>query len=139
MRKVIPATLESARIQRPGMASEPGQMYGLFEMRHPKSRYRLRVISSGEAHEGPTDLLSEIGAWEHVSVSIIGKTFCPSWEEMCFVKDLFWSEDECVIQFHPPEDVYVNTASHVLHLWKPPYDVPTPPMISVGIRGLNLG
>lgn len=29
--------------------------------------------------------------WEHVSVSIENKR-CPSWPEMCVVKDLFWDE-----------------------------------------------
>lgn len=35
------------------------------------------------------------GGWEHVSVSLSNR--CPTWEEMCMVKDIFWGEDECVI------------------------------------------
>ena len=43
---------------------------------------------------------------------------CPTWKEMCYVKDIFWNRDECVIQFHPPESEYVNTHPYCLHLWK---------------------
>ena len=39
--------------------------------------------------------------WEHVSVHCLtdGKERTPTWSEMCFVKDLFWSDDDCVIQY----------------------------------------
>lgn len=59
--------------------------------------------------------------WEHVSVHCLtdGKERTPTWSEMCFVKDLFWSDDDCVIQYHPVKDQYVNTHKHTLHLWKP--------------------
>ena len=53
----------------------------------------------------------------------------PNWKEMCFVKDLFWGEEECVIQYHPPESVYVKTHPAVLHLWRPTSEsVPMPPL-----------
>lgn len=55
-------------------------------------------------------------AWEHVSVS--SKFGCPTWEEMCWVKDQFWEPEECVIQFHPPHSQYVNVHNHCLHLWR---------------------
>ena len=54
--------------------------------------------------------------WEHVSVSLRNR--CPTWEEMCRVKDIFWGEDECVVQFHPPKSEYVNLHTYCLHLWK---------------------
>jgi len=44
-------------------------------------------------------------------------SFVPSWEEMSYVKDLFWDAHECVVQFHPPKSVYVNINVNVLHLW----------------------
>jgi len=56
------------------------------------------------------------GGWEHVSVSM--KNRCPAWEEMCMVKDIFWEKNECVVQFHPPENDYVNLHPFCLHLWK---------------------
>jgi|SRR5690606_37281139 len=62
-----------------------------------------------------------IGGYEHVSVSLPNR--CPNWEEMCFVKDFFWEEDEMCIQIHPRKSVYVNFHSTCLHIWKPPADV----------------
>lgn len=77
--------------------------------------------------------------WEHVSVSIEDKTRCPSWSEMCGVKDLFWGDDETVIQFHPPKSEYVNNHPGCLHLWRPTnVVVPLPPSILVGHKALNV-
>lgn len=56
------------------------------------------------------------GGWEHASVSL--KKRCPTWEEMCMVKDIFWKETECVLQFHPPKSEYVNLHPFCLHMWK---------------------
>lgn len=58
------------------------------------------------------------GVWEHVSVALNQRN--PNWEEMCFIKDLFWGEDEQCIQFHPRKKDYVNMHKHCLHIWKPP-------------------
>ena len=123
--------LEDARTETSPYISEIRAMWGLFEIRGP-SMYKLRILSSGESRNQ-----TERDSWEHVSVSVIGKEFCPTWEEMCFVKDLFWNEEEVVIQFHPAKSDYVNTHGFTLHLWKPSYDIPTPPASTVGIPGLN--
>ena len=69
--------------------------------------------------------------WEHVSVSLAER--CPTWDEMCAVKAIFWRDDEAVIQFHPPESEYVNCHPHCLHLWKPVgRTIPLPPPMAVG-------
>ena len=71
--------------------------------------------------------------WEHVSVSLTGRN--PNWKEMCFIKDMFWDEDDCVIQYHPPKSEYINNHEHCLHLWKPiGKEVPMPPSILVGLK-----
>lgn len=71
--------------------------------------------------------------WEHVSVSVQGAKRTPTWEEMCAVKDLFWDDTDCAVQYHPPKDDYVNCHPYVLHLWRPiGLDVPRPPSIMVG-------
>lgn len=72
---------------------------------HP--RYRLHAVGI---------IASWGGGWEHVSVSL--KNRCPTWEEMCMVKDIFWGEEECVVQFHPPKSESVNAHPYCLHLWK---------------------
>lgn len=89
-----------------------GDSYGYFEISvgkdgEPLEDYRLRIISSG---------IQPHGEWEHVSVSIADR--CPSWEDMCRVKAMFWEDSETVIQFHPEESQYVNNHEFCLHLWK---------------------
>lgn len=71
--------------------------------------------------------------WEHLSVSMPNKT--PSWEQMCMMKDIFWGEDECCVEYHPRKEDYVNNHEHCLHIWKPTEEyLPTPPSILVGFR-----
>lgn len=79
-------------------------------------------------------ICSDGEGWEHVSVSLPHR--CPTWEEMCRVKDLFWGPEDCVIQFHPPRSEYVNNHPYCLHLWRPVNgQVATPPSILVGYKG----
>lgn len=75
--------------------------------------------------------------WEHVSVVAFSdkKQRTPTWAEMCKVKELFWSETDCVVQYHPPKSEYVNNHKHCLHLWKPSLiNIPTPPSELVGLK-----
>lgn len=55
--------------------------------------------------------------WEHVSLVADGR--CPTYEEMANAKDVFWKDDELVIQVHPPKSEYVNIEEYKLHLWRP--------------------
>lgn len=55
--------------------------------------------------------------WEHVSVELYARRL-PTWNEMCEVKDIFWYEEEEVVQIHPKKSNYVNMAE-ALHLWRP--------------------
>lgn len=75
------------------------------------------------------------GGWEHVSVSPYPKRITPSWDDMCRLKDLFFSEDEDVIQIHPSKAEYVNNLPNCLHLWRCTYkDMVLPPACFVGIK-----
>lgn len=80
-------------------------------------------------------IASDGGGWEHVSVSPCNKKrkVCPTWEEMCAIKDLFFDPEERVVQFHPSRSEYVNDHPYCLHLWRwKEGDFPHPPMIFVG-------
>jgi len=55
--------------------------------------------------------------WEHVSIELFARRL-PTWDEMCFIKDIFWDDEETVIQMHPKKSHYVNMAE-ALHLWRP--------------------
>jgi hypothetical protein len=74
--------------------------------------------------------------WEHVSVSMPGHpSTTPKWNVMCAIKDLFWSEDHVVVQFHPRKSDYVNLHKGCLHLWRClDREFPTPDPIMVGPR-----
>lgn len=113
--------LDRYRCDHPELGKSPdGVSWGYFEI--PTGAGALRVVSSGGVHD-------ESEGWEHVSISLAHR--CPRWEEMCRIKNLFWSVDECVVQFHPPERDYINRHPFVLHLWKPPYPTPLPPRVFV--------
>ena len=58
---------------------------GIFIITSLKLKRRLSCIASD-------GLL-----WDHVSVSVAGR--CPTWLEMCFVKSLFWDDEDTVIQY----------------------------------------
>lgn len=108
-------------------------------MFHVPEQYRVVHPLSGLRHDGAgnngffaVDYKRKVGppvklammasdghGWEHVSVSIFGNDRCPKWEEMCAVKDLFWDDEDTVVQFHPPKSEYVNFHGGTLHLWRP--------------------
>lgn len=74
--------------------------------------------------------------WEHCSVSITDRyKRTPSWEQMCFIKNSFWNEDECCVEYHPAKKDYVNNHEYCLHIWKPTeQELPMPPSIMVGLK-----
>lgn len=75
-------------------------------------------------------IASNGGGWDHVSVSMRDR--CPSWDEMCMIKDMFFYENECCVEYHPAKKNYVNVHPYCLHIWKPQdKEMPTPPKIFV--------
>lgn len=118
MKAILPVELEAKRITVGRMASSTiDGPNGVFELRN-KNNPLIVVASNG-------------GGWDHVSVSAID---IPTWKEMCYVKDLFFREDEVVIQYHPAKVDYINNCNTCLHMWRPQNEfIPTPPKIMVGI------
>ena len=107
------------RQQHPAYPSLGDETCGYFVVPLPHAQ-TLRVIASSE------------GEWEHVSVS--RKDRCPTWDEMCKIKALFWDEEDCVVQYHPPKSDYVNNHPFCLHLFRPTtVEMPRPPSIMVGL------
>lgn len=108
----------------PPYNTQEGDPCGLFVFRRNNNLIRC-IATDGTDGEG------EEADWEHVSVSVATPTHTrtPTWEEMCIVKGLFWDDEECVVQFHPPASQYVNQHPHVLHLWRSKtQSFPTPPI-----------
>ena len=79
-------------------------------------------------------IASDGEGWEHVSVSLANQqNRCPSWTEVCKVKDVFWDAEDVVMQLHPRQSDYVNVHKGCLHLWRPTTGgIPTPPSWMVG-------
>jgi hypothetical protein len=76
-------------------------------------------------------IVSEGLGWDHVSVS--HRSRCPTWLEMVFIRDLFFRDDETVIQFHVPRADHINVHPYCLHLWRPQsMEIPRPPKEMVG-------
>jgi hypothetical protein len=120
--------LEQFRCRRGPFASDTGDDFGAFFIPGPCGRDLKVIASSGDASEGVD--------WEHVSVSLDGR--CPNWPEMCFIKDLFWDEEETVMQLHPPRSQWINNHPYCLHLWMPKSEkIPMPPAIAVGKKELG--
>lgn len=70
------------------------------------------------------------GGWDHVSVSLRNR--CPSWDEMCAIKDIFFHDHECCVEYHPAKKDYVNVYPYCLHIWKPQdIEMPKPPRLFV--------
>lgn len=73
--------------------------------------------------------------WDHVSISPFKRSYMPSWDEMCKLKDMFFYPEETVLQYHPAQSQYVNQLGNCLHLWRPQrYEIPLPPPILVGLQ-----
>jgi len=157
MRKVLSDVLERGRV-----TGQPGTgPYGHFKVLCPVLSRTLNIIASDgrdwfepvekpradilaiAAKANPAILKSLEEKWkdfppgtvlpppvfEHASVSA---GTCPTWLEMCFVKELLWEPEECVIQYHPPESQYVRDHSTALHLWRiVGVEIPLPPRICV--------
>jgi hypothetical protein len=119
VRKSVPETLESGRVRQGPFGSDSSYGFnGAFFVLGPCGK-ELKIIASDGM------------GWEHVSVSLRNR--CPNWQEMCFVKGLFWDEEEAVMQLHPPKSDYVNYHPYCLHLWRPlDAVIPLPPSSMVG-------
>ena len=126
--------LNRYRVDHPTLGLSPRDtLYGCFEI-HDR-REPLRVISGGERTGDDSQDLTE---WEHVSVSLPHR--CPTWVEMCYVKDLFWLPTETVIQFHPSRLRYVNAHPTCLHLWRNPNaEIELPPTWTLADDGGKKG
>src|SRR5258708_420898 len=99
-------------------------------MFHVPTQYRFREeLIDSTGNNGAFRLPSLIGSrelyviasdgmgWEHVSVHVweAKKYRLPIWPEMCHVKELFWDDEDIVMQLHPRKSEYVNCHPYVLH------------------------
>lgn len=82
-------------------------------------------------------IISDGGGWDHVSITM-KRQRCPTWNEMCMIKNIFWEEHEAVIQIHPAKEDYINNVKYCLHLWKNQSGMDLPPSSYVGLKGIEI-
>lgn len=125
MRRPLLDRVEDARITKGPRATTRGDTWGEFSLKLKVQQPPMHVI------------LSDGFGWDHVSASY--KNRCPTWEEMSMLKDLFFDEEEAVMQIHVPKSHHVNNHPYCLHLWRPQeIDIPLPPDIMVGVRDAGI-
>jgi hypothetical protein len=130
MRTSFSQLIEAGRdvLSEPPFATHKGDRFGRFLVRCPLTNVRLKIIISDGADWEQVGL--PLPVWEHVSVSTTNRV--PTWEEMCWVKEQFFEDDEVVVQLHPAKKDWINCHPHVLHLWRVVgVDFPMPPKITV--------
>lgn len=127
---------ENCRVRRGEAATslEEHGLNGMFMLpnyvRGQKAHPPLKVIAT----DGSADhFIGVTQQWEHVSVSLPHR--CPTWDEMCRVKGVFWDDEDTVMQLHPPHSEWVSNHPFCLHLWRPVgVELLRPPSIMVGIK-----
>lgn len=129
----VPEQYRAGKQPIPIYCSKEGDRHGFFIIPDEKIKDRyLQVYASDGSSTN----------WEHVSVVGVYKrnNYTPSWEEMCKVKDLFWTSDATVIQYHSPKTEYINMHPNCLHLWrKIGVKIDLPPTILIGLKSKTNG
>lgn len=108
--------LDAYRVNLSKLYGSPGDSQnGAFKV-YVEGKSFFVIASSGEG-------------WEHISVSPKNQKRCPTWGEMCAIKDMFFEPEEVVMQLHPAHSEYVNIHPYYLHLWRPlEREIPLPPV-----------
>lgn len=106
MKDKLPVNLQRYRVDLPGYVKMPNEsIQGAF------------LIPYGDVPIVQLKVMSGCGeGWDHVSVSVQGR--CATWDEMNWIRGLFFEPEETVIQIHAPASQYVNFHKHTLHLWR---------------------
>ncbi len=122
MRKTFGKTVEDGRLLHGEMKTQHGETFGFFFLARGRGNTRKLKVMVGDGD-----------GWDHVSVSRPNHNECPTWDDMCWIKNLFFDANEAVFQVHPRVADYVNFHPGCLHMWRPHGDtIPRPPPLMVG-------
>jgi len=80
-----------------------------YIVKHPRTGAKLVCIASNDK------------GWNHISVSLANRT--PTWDEMAYIKKVFFDDEDLCVQIHPKKSQYVNYHEHCLHIWQPPKEI----------------
>ena len=85
------------------------------------------VPSQSDPIESLFVLAGHIRGFEYVQVT--GRERCPTWDEMCQIKSMFWDAEDVCFQLHPARSRYVNKSEFSLWIWRPTdCEIPQPPL-----------
>lgn len=106
------------------------QILGNSRVSNPRTALGFEMVDV-RTHDGMLNCAfgRDEGGWEHVSASPAGSKrekdqACPTREQMCEVKRIFFYDAEMVVQIHPAEADYFHGPgfdTNILHLWRPCY------------------
>ncbi len=120
----------SSEVEAQRVGGEPlSGPYGAFRLHHPASGMLLNVMATDGRVDDSVPPDHPAFRWEHVSVSRdFPQGAVPTWEMMCWIRDLFFLPEEWVLQYHAPHAHHINIHPGVLHLWRPKLEaIPIPP------------
>ncbi len=137
MRSSFSKFVEAGRVQLPGAPTRSGDRYGAFILLCPITRQPIKVIVAPSVSEEVYRSYGLHGEpFEHVSASLRDR--CPRWDEMCWVKNLFFEPHEAVMQLHVPKADHINCHPYTLHLWRPTKTpIPRPDPATVGPKKIE--
>lgn len=123
MKRTLPSEVEAMRIKPGPYASDYTYgANGAFSIRNPLAQdNKSKIIFV---------IVSNQAGWDHLSASLTHR--CPRWEEMEYLKRLFFEPDEIAYELHVAESKHINRHPYCLHIWRPQgIKIPLPPEIFV--------
>lgn len=84
----------------------------------PNIRSDFKFTINGKEKVRVAAVCNKDEGWEHVLYGHDEIERLPEWPEMVELKEMFWENNDIVIQVHPRRQDYVNDVPNVLHLWK---------------------
>jgi hypothetical protein len=106
--------------------TKPGEegLGGAFLVPHKRLWFRV-IASSGY------DQKEKEWRFDHISISL--KNRCPTWDEMEYMKNLFFEPWEVCYQLHVTNENHINVHPYCLHIWRHcDIEVPLPPKEMIG-------
>jgi len=124
------------------------RLYGTLDHERALGGAFLVPFSSGVSHRvAPRQFIRVIASagrvqtdpawrWDHVSVSLSNRT--PTWEEMDYIKRLFFHPEEICFQLHVASAEHISNHDYCLHIWRHvDQQIPLPPPEMVGVKGVS--
>ena len=88
----------------------------MIKLRIPGYIGAYRIQTKGRAYLVIASI--DNGLREHISISHKNLKIWPTWQELVFIKDIFFKDEEECYQVFPKKSEYVNIRSNCFHIWR---------------------